>query len=91
LGENASETIRSSAGHSLKSYISHTWIRDRRSDVILPSSGYLLKLRQELAGFGGDVEFHKHEAEVQAAVSAARFVSNNLAVVADSSQLTRDL
>ena len=40
-------------------------MRDRRDDHILPSEGYMLRVVQELAGLGGNVNFLKHEEEFQ--------------------------
>nr|CAG8440604.1 12075_t:CDS:10 [Entrophospora candida]CAG8585733.1 6589_t:CDS:10 [Entrophospora candida] len=65
INNDATLSIRESAGHSLKSSISHTFIYDKRDDIILPSSGYYFKLFQEVAGFGGDVNFIKNEIENQ--------------------------
>ncbi|RIB07179.1 hypothetical protein C2G38_2046223 [Gigaspora rosea] len=59
-------SIRESAGHSLKSSVTHTLIRDKRDDLMLPSKGYYIKLFQEFAGLGGDVNFIKNEIESQA-------------------------
>ena len=55
--------IRSFAGHSLKSAISHSLEVDERDDPFLPSSGFHVKVTQELAGLGGDVFFGKSEAK----------------------------
>ncbi|CAJ0755895.1 10733_t:CDS:2, partial [Entrophospora sp. SA101] len=46
INNDATLSIRESAGHSLKSSISHTFIYDKRDDIILPSSGYYFKLFQ---------------------------------------------
>ena len=45
--------------------LQHIFVRDRRNDHILPSDGYMLRIIQELAGLGGDVNFVKHEEEFQ--------------------------
>ncbi|RIA91800.1 surface antigen-domain-containing protein [Glomus cerebriforme] len=58
-------SIRESAGHSLKSSVTHTLVRDMRDDIMLPSRGYYVKLFQEFAGFNGDVYFAKNEFESQ--------------------------
>lgn len=71
LGVGASPTIRSDAGDSFKSSISHTWIRDRRDNPIIPTRGVLFKTISELAGWGplaGDVAFVKVEGQTQAAL-----------------------
>ena len=71
LATNASPTVRADAGDSVKSSLSHTWIRDRRDNPLLPSRGYYTKTISELAGWGplqGDVAFGKCELETQAAL-----------------------
>ncbi|KAI9845039.1 MAG: hypothetical protein M1838_001919 [Thelocarpon superellum] len=71
LSATASPTVRSDAGDSVKSSISHTWTSDGRDNALLPSRGVLLKTFSELAGWGplkGDVAFWKSEVETQAAV-----------------------
>ncbi|KAF0515526.1 surface antigen-domain-containing protein [Gigaspora margarita] len=66
ISPEATLSIRESAGHSLKSSVTHTLIRDKRDDLMLPSKGYYIKLFQEFAGLGGDVNFIKNEIESQA-------------------------
>ncbi|XP_006819162.1 sorting and assembly machinery component 50 homolog A-like [Saccoglossus kowalevskii] len=62
----SSFAVREEAGHTLKSCLKHTYTRDTRDENVLPSSGYLLKLNQELAGYtGGDIKFFKEEMELQ--------------------------
>ncbi|MCJ1477200.1 hypothetical protein MMC13_005871 [Lambiella insularis] len=71
LASNASPTVRADAGDTVKSSISHTWIRDRRNNPLLPSQGYYAKTISEIAGWGplqGDVAFWKSEVETQTAV-----------------------
>lgn len=71
LATGASPTVRSDAGDSFKSSISHIWSNDQRDYPLMPSKGYLIRTSSELAGFGvlqGDVSFAKLEAETQAAV-----------------------
>ncbi|EKD16069.1 uncharacterized protein L3040_003508 [Drepanopeziza brunnea f. sp. 'multigermtubi'] len=66
LAANASPTVRSDAGDSVKSSISHTFLTDKRNHPFLPNSGYLLKTVSEIAGWGplkGDVGFWKSELE----------------------------
>ena len=72
LASNASPAIREAAGDSVKSSITHTWIKDRRDNPILPSRGYYTKTSSELAGWGplqGDVAFWKSEVEAQGAMA----------------------
>ncbi|RMD41863.1 hypothetical protein DV735_g3295, partial [Chaetothyriales sp. CBS 134920] len=71
LDANASPTVRKDAGDSVKSSISHLWVRDGRDNPFLPQSGYYLKTQTELAGVGplqGDVAFLKGEVEQQAVI-----------------------
>lgn len=71
LAGNASPTVRGDAGDSVKTSITHTWIKDRRDNPILPSRGYYAKTLNELAGLGplkGDVSFWKSEFETQGVV-----------------------
>ena len=68
LAGTASPTVRSDAGDTFKSSISHTWFTDRRNNPSLPSSGYYIKTLTELAGWGplkGDVAFGKLDVESQ--------------------------
>ncbi|KAL5006426.1 hypothetical protein ScPMuIL_015232 [Solemya velum] len=43
----------------------HSFVRDKRDDKILPTTGTLLKVVQEYAGLGGDVGFVKNDFEFQ--------------------------
>ncbi|OJA14753.1 hypothetical protein AZE42_03187 [Rhizopogon vesiculosus] len=65
LAPNASVSIRTDAGQTIKSSISHSWTKDTRDDKITASRGYYGKLFQELAGLSGDVSFYKAEVESQ--------------------------
>lgn len=71
LAGNASPTVRNDAGDTVKSSISHTWLKDERNHPILPNQGYLVKSTSEIAGWGplkGDVGFWKSEVESSGAV-----------------------
>jgi outer membrane protein insertion porin family len=71
LDGNAALTVRGDAGDSVKSSISHTWIRDGRDNPLLPSRGFFARTLNEVAGWGplkGDVSFWKSEIETQGAV-----------------------
>lgn len=57
--------MREASGHSLKSSLSHTWVRDTRDDKLTGTKGLYLRVFQELAGLGGDAKFHKFEAQGQ--------------------------
>ena len=72
LASNASPTVRTDAGDTVKSSITHTWINDIRNNPLLPSRGYYIKTISEIAGWGplqGDVAFWKSEVETQTAFS----------------------
>jgi len=72
LASNASPTVRGDAGDSFKSSVTHTWVKDRRDNPLLPQSGYFTKTILELAGWGplqGDVAFAKSEIQTQGAIS----------------------
>ena len=71
LASNASPTVRGDAGDSVKSSLTHTWVKDLRDNPQLPTRGYLNKSTVELAGWGplqGDVAFGKAEVEAQGAI-----------------------
>ena len=59
--------MRQSAGTSVKSSFSHTFLYDTRDDRIAATRGVYGKFFQELAGFGtgGDAQFYKVEMEGQ--------------------------
>ncbi|XP_021920492.1 sorting and assembly machinery component 50 homolog isoform X2 [Zootermopsis nevadensis] len=61
LTRSAAFQVREQTGPSLKSSVRHILLLDRRDTAILPSSGSLVKLTQELAGLGGDVGFFKND------------------------------
>ncbi|KAJ2401673.1 hypothetical protein GGI23_001245 [Coemansia sp. RSA 2559] len=68
LGATASPTLRSEAGHSLKSALCHTLAWDTRDSSRMPTRGSLLKLTTECAGLIdalGDARFVKTRAEFQ--------------------------
>lgn len=72
LAANASPTVRNDAGDSVKSSISHTWLKDKRNHPFIPSSGYMFKSVSEIAGWGplqGDVAWWKSEMETLGAVA----------------------
>jgi len=71
LSEKASPTVRNDAGDTFKSSLSHTWTNDKRDNPILPTTGYLARTSNEIAGLGplaGDVAFFKSELETQQAL-----------------------
>ena len=60
-------SIREAAGPSIKSALSHTFMRDSRDDALLGTKGSYVKLSHELAGLGGDANFYKAEGAAQLA------------------------
>ncbi|GAB1605094.1 sorting and assembly machinery component 50 homolog [Argonauta hians] len=65
LSRTTSFTVREQAGHSLKSSLKHEFVKDTRDDPIIPRHGSLLKIINEYAGLGGNVEYLKNEIEFQ--------------------------
>ena len=52
LAPVASRAVRKQLGESLKSAVTHTYVIDRLDRRVRPTSGYLWKVRSELAGIG---------------------------------------
>ncbi|KAJ2758770.1 hypothetical protein H4S06_002549 [Coemansia sp. BCRC 34490] len=65
LGADASPTLRTEAGHSLKAAVRHTVAVDTRDSARVPSRGSLLRLTSEAAAAPGDARFVKTRIEVQ--------------------------
>ncbi|BGP51246.1 hypothetical protein JCM10450v2_007175 [Rhodotorula kratochvilovae] len=63
IAPSASMSIRNAAGPSVKSALSHTFVRDTRDDPFVSTTGAFVKLKQEYAGLGGDAHFVKAEQE----------------------------
>ncbi|KAI8326150.1 hypothetical protein GQ54DRAFT_139399 [Martensiomyces pterosporus] len=72
LGKTASPSLRSEAGHTLKSSVAYTFIHDDRDSQTVPTCGNFVKTSTELAGLGGDVQFSKSLVELQANQSLGR-------------------
>ncbi|KXS14304.1 hypothetical protein M427DRAFT_124394 [Gonapodya prolifera JEL478] len=66
LSSNASMSIRSSAGHTLKSALHATLSHDVRDDPVLPTSGHAARVTAEVAhpSLGGDVVGAKVDGEL---------------------------
>lgn len=62
-------SIREQCGHSLKSALTHMWVHDMRDEPLLPSTGHFVRVIQEYAGLGGDVNHIRQEVEAQIARS----------------------
>ncbi|KAI1319424.1 hypothetical protein EDD11_004001 [Mortierella claussenii] len=63
--EKASLSIREQCGHSLKSAFTHLWVHDMRDEPLMPSTGHFVRVIQEYAGLGGDVNHLRQELEAQ--------------------------
>jgi len=50
-------------GTRTTSLVGYTWALDRRNDPINPTRGYAMRLSQDIAGFGGDVNYVSTEGE----------------------------
>ncbi|KAI8370128.1 surface antigen-domain-containing protein [Choanephora cucurbitarum] len=59
----ASSLVRTHSGDHKKHAVLHSFIRDHRDSVTLPTEGHYIGIFQELAGLGGkgDASFLKHE------------------------------
>ncbi|KAG8896504.1 hypothetical protein FRB99_008858 [Tulasnella sp. 403] len=76
LTEMASLSIREAAGHSIKSALTHTYLRDTRDDTMSATRGSYYRLYNELAGLGGDASHVKTESAFQ----TSRQIINGLSV-----------
>ncbi|KAJ3187076.1 hypothetical protein HDU85_007114 [Gaertneriomyces sp. JEL0708] len=65
VAPTASFSIRQDAGDTLKSSIGYTYVKDHRDDPMLPTQGSYIKIKEEVAGLGGDTRFIKGEGESQ--------------------------
>jgi len=61
IGDDASVFIEQEEGDALTSSVGQSFSVDTRDDILLPNTGYALRLDQELAGLGGDRHFLSHE------------------------------
>lgn len=57
---SASRFIKAQEGDYLTSSVGHVLTYDRRDDKIEPTTGYVLRLSQELAGLGGTEKYFKN-------------------------------
>jgi outer membrane protein insertion porin family len=62
----ASPLIKSDVGNKNKSALIFTYNQDKTNSVFSPTSGYNLRIKQELNGLGGDVSFSKSSIDVKA-------------------------
>lgn len=65
LSKSAAFAVREHCGHTLKSAVRHELALDTRDDIIFPSDGQLFRIKNEVAGFGGNIGFLKNEASAQ--------------------------
>lgn len=61
--------VRQQAGNSLKSSIHNIFQYSTLDSTILPTKGFLVRVAQEFAGLGGDVNFLRHDVTFQSAVT----------------------
>lgn len=54
---DASRFVREQAGTSLTSSVGHELMLDKRNSKLNPSEGYYVKMNNDLAGLGGDVQY----------------------------------
>ncbi|ESP04678.1 hypothetical protein LOTGIDRAFT_135720, partial [Lottia gigantea] len=65
LSRVTSFAVREQSGHSVKSSLKHDFVRDTRDNKVLPTVGSWIRVSQEYAGLGGNVEFAKQDIEFQ--------------------------
>lgn len=77
------------AGHSVKTAVSHSVVRDRRNDLFLPTTGYLVKLFNELASVKGRQSgpYLKSEIETQIVSSPLKCLVSDMFVIIMSSSV----
>jgi outer membrane protein insertion porin family len=63
VDSDASIYVRSQEGTNILSQIAHILTYDRRDSSVNPTSGYIVKTQQDLAGLGGDSEFIRNTVE----------------------------
>ncbi len=63
VADDASSLIRDQIGTETKSEISHTLSYDRRDSSILPKSGYIIRMNNDLAGLGGTVRHLRNKVD----------------------------
>eukprot|EP00160_Parvularia_atlantis_P020555 Unigene8571_Nuclearia_a/m.26250 Unigene8571_Nuclearia_a/g.26250 ORF Unigene8571_Nuclearia_a/g.26250 Unigene8571_Nuclearia_a/m.26250 type:complete len:378 (+) Unigene8571_Nuclearia_a:39-1172(+) len=78
LSRYVSWAVREEAGHSLKSALRHELLHNRSDSLVMPTQGYQVRLTQELAGIGGDVNYLKHDLHTKAAVRLGWGISTSL-------------
>lgn len=61
IASDASRYIKDQAGSSIVSMVGHSLIYDRRDNRFNPTSGYYVRVNEDVAGIGGDEDFIRHE------------------------------
>lgn len=61
ISPSASTFIKLQEGQTITSMIGHSITYDARDSKLTPTSGYYIRFNQDLAGFGGDSRFIRHE------------------------------
>ncbi len=69
---NASTYIKQQQGEDTVSMIGQSFIYDERDNRMNPTSGFFLRLNQDLAGLGGDDQFLRHEVQGEYYVPLAK-------------------
>lgn len=59
--KEAAKTVLEQQGRYITSLIGQTFLYDKTNSKFRPNKGYFIKLNQDLAGFGGNVDFLRHE------------------------------
>lgn len=65
ITSRAAFAIREHAGHSFKSSLQSILSYDTQDDSMVASKGILARLTTEIAGFGGDAKFDRHDLDVK--------------------------
>ena len=64
VGDLASTLIQNEVGTETTSEISHTLTYDKRDNRTAPTEGYFIRIRNDLAGFGGSIRHFRNSAKV---------------------------
>jgi outer membrane protein insertion porin family len=59
--DTASTFVKQQQGETTTSSVAQVFLYDKRDDRFNPTEGYFIRLKQELAGLGGDTKYLKHE------------------------------
>ncbi len=81
LGNSTSQFIRVDEGEFVTSSLSYDLIYDTRDDIVLPTTGIIIRGSQEFAGFGGDVRYVESTAKMSYFYPFTQDVVGNLSLV----------